>query len=429
MKVEYPDIRNTNYVLNETIGSSMGEIVFPAPTVKIETMDFDDQDIANTILTEHSPQCQLHLRISNIISIRSNSHNSTNESQSQTNQTIGKIITEQSSSGAPSSQEVTRTSEDVIGILSPSSRTSEKSMDATPSFTNIDNIPKVKSTSQEVSWDNLAVPIVFNDSQEVTIPYTNSDYTVGNSLQDITIGSQDITNVSQDITNVLNLATASSNSDTNMPMIDNTLDTEAKSTSQVVTASPLKDITIPTSNVMSLTSSDTINITPLDSQDNIAGSLDISSVIQLDASNAADSDDTIIIIQLDYSDPTTAPAYISSESAETSATLNETTSTTQGSLNKRTQKFLASVGISEALYRANVNMYYTIYSLEEDDVDYISFMSILESSCSVSAPNLSAENIEFEKTALKASSPSQTARQHLKLLVVMLQMLLKVPAI
>ena len=246
MKVEDPDIRNTNYVLNETIGSSMGEIVFPAPTVKIETMDFDDQDIANTILTEHSPQCQLHLRISNIISIRSNSHNSTNESQSRTNQTIGKIISEQSSSGAPSSQGVTHTTEDVKGILSPSSRTSEKSMDATPSFTNIDNIPKVKSTSQEVSQDNLAVPIVFNDSQEVTIPYTNSDYTVGNSLQDITIGSQDITNVSQDITNVLNLATASSNSDTNMPMIDNTLDTEAKSTSQVVTASPLKDITIPT---------------------------------------------------------------------------------------------------------------------------------------------------------------------------------------
>ena len=38
-------------------------------------------------------------------------------------------------------------------------------------------------------------------------------------------------------------------------------------------------------------------------------------------------------------------------------------------------------------------------------MEHISFLSILESSCSVSTMNLRAEQIEFEKTALKASSP------------------------
>ena len=88
MKAEDQDIENTNYVLNETISSSMGEIVFPAPIFKIETTDFDGQDIANTILNKHSPQCQLRLRISNIISIGSNSHSNMNVTQSQSKQLV-----------------------------------------------------------------------------------------------------------------------------------------------------------------------------------------------------------------------------------------------------------------------------------------------------------------------------------------------------
>ena len=74
-KVEDPDSANTNYILNETIGSSMGEIVFPAPVVKTETPATVIQDNVNSILTEHSPQCQLRLQISNITSIRSTTQN------------------------------------------------------------------------------------------------------------------------------------------------------------------------------------------------------------------------------------------------------------------------------------------------------------------------------------------------------------------
>ena len=194
----------------------------------------------------------------------------------------------------------------------------------------MDNTPGVKSASQDVSRDNLAAPIVGDDSQEVTIPYTNSDYIVDNSLQDITIGSQDIATES-------NLANASSNSDITIPMIHNTLDTEAKGISHVVTAPSSHYITIPTLNTVSYTASDTINITPLVSQDNTVGSSIITSDIQPDASSAVDSDDTIIIIQLDYTDPTTAPASTSNDSAGTSSILNETTAITQGPLNKRTK--------------------------------------------------------------------------------------------
>ena len=58
-KVEDPDSANTNYVLNETIGSSMGEIIFPAPVVKTETPAAAIHDNVTSILAEHSPQCHL----------------------------------------------------------------------------------------------------------------------------------------------------------------------------------------------------------------------------------------------------------------------------------------------------------------------------------------------------------------------------------
>ena len=76
-KVEDPDSVNTNYVLNETIGSSMGEIVFPAPVVKTETPETDIHDSVNSILVEHSPQCQLRLQITSISSIGSTTNQNT----------------------------------------------------------------------------------------------------------------------------------------------------------------------------------------------------------------------------------------------------------------------------------------------------------------------------------------------------------------
>ena len=112
---------------------------------------------------------------------------------------------------------------------------------------------------------------------------------------------------------------------------------------------------------------------------------------------ALDSDDTIIIIQPDHQDPMNHSVLDNKDSSETSTSPNNTPSSQHEALNKCTKKFLASVGISEALYKANINVYYTIYLPEEDDVEHISFLSILESSCSVSTMNLSAEQIEFKK--------------------------------
>ena len=78
----------TGYVLNETLGSSLGEITFPAPGyhVKIEPPEYEET--VGDILTKHSPGCKLRVEISNIVSLASHTGEVTLDVQSSSSSTI-----------------------------------------------------------------------------------------------------------------------------------------------------------------------------------------------------------------------------------------------------------------------------------------------------------------------------------------------------
>ena len=65
---------------------------------------------------------------------------------------------------------------------------------------------------------------------------------------------------------------------------------------------------------------------------------------------------------------------------------------------------MLSSGISESVYKKNMHRYFTVSPPENDDIDEISFISILDRSCSVSLINLSNEDIKAEKSVIKSMS-------------------------
>ena len=68
------------------------------------------------------------------------------------------------------------------------------------------------------------------------------------------------------------------------------------------------------------------------------------------------------------------------------------------------EKQMLSSGISENVYKKNMHRFFTVSLPVDDDIDEISFISILDRSCSVSLINLSNEDIKAEKSAIKSTS-------------------------
>ena len=67
-KIEPPDDGNiSSFALTESLGSNLGEIVFPAP-VKQEPLE-----ILRTIISSHSPTCQLWIKITDTYTVKNNS--------------------------------------------------------------------------------------------------------------------------------------------------------------------------------------------------------------------------------------------------------------------------------------------------------------------------------------------------------------------
>ena len=91
------------------MGSALGEVTFPAPVIKHEI-----PDNVEDIITQHSPQCELHVHITNIVSLHQHNESPASTENYSTDSTlIGGVITPQahlignSSSSESSSQDIT----------------------------------------------------------------------------------------------------------------------------------------------------------------------------------------------------------------------------------------------------------------------------------------------------------------------------------
>ena len=388
----------------------MGQIVFPAPFLKIETPEMNICDSVNSILVEHSPQCQLRLQITSISSIGSTAAQNTLHHEYPTPWTFTGSSEDQQSAGNTirfeGSQDVTPTLQDITTGDIPAVTDSESSQDITYPHGNRVTLHKPHSVSQDVTGNNYMTPSAGLYSDAPKQPDMSLETSENEPSQDVTYEPTETTAFS-DPNMTENSACVLNNSDSTTNNIATKMANMADS--HELTTLVYEPLAPTSQDVMPSTTLNSTGVTHDMSTMEVHNSMDnansVGQGITPETNAALDSDDTIIIIQPDHQDQMNQSVFDNNDSSEISTTPNITPSSQHEVLNKRTKKFLASVGISEALYRANVNAYYTIYLPEEDDVEHISFLSILESSCSVSTMNLSAEQIEFEKTALRASSP------------------------
>ena len=75
---------------------------------------------------------------------------------------------------------------------------------------------------------------------------------------------------------------------------------------------------------------------------------------------------------------------------------------------KRCKEHLHSLGLSDSVYSSNSDIFYPALSPEQDEVDYISFKDIIDTTWSIPLDNLSSNDIELEQAYLKShitSSP------------------------
>ena len=143
-----PDV---TYTITESMGSTLGEITFQDPNVKTEAIE-----TAEEIITQHSPQCELHMHITNIVSLQQPSMSPASTIEYSTDSTILRgIVTPQahqicsSSPSEASLQELTAVdSQDATLELS-----SQDATRADDSHTDMLSVPNTLTTvhSQDVT--------------------------------------------------------------------------------------------------------------------------------------------------------------------------------------------------------------------------------------------------------------------------------------
>ena len=142
----------TSLALTESLGSSLGEIIFPAP-VKQEITE--TAETVQNIISTHSPTCQLHLRITNTLSMRNMS-----DANPTTNTAPDKDLDWSLDANLPTSIDSTMESRHSQS-LSLQERQNASLTD--PQASSIDNL---HTTSQEDT-----------DSQKLTLSFTRSTNT------------------------------------------------------------------------------------------------------------------------------------------------------------------------------------------------------------------------------------------------------------
>ena len=82
-------------------------------------------------------------------------------------------------------------------------------------------------------------------------------------------------------------------------------------------------------------------------------------------------------------------------------------------LTEKRKEHLQSLGLSDSVYSSNSEVFYPVLTPEQDEVDYISFKDIIDTTWSIPLDNLNSNDIELEQAYLKShrtSSPRQLVK-------------------
>ena len=352
----------TSFALTESLGSSLGEIFFPAP-VKQET-----PETVQNIISTHSPTCQLCLRITDTYSMKD------------------KLGTNLSPNTAPD-------------------RDLDWSLDAN-ALTSIDTaIQSCKSQSLSPQERQIISPTNFQDSSNDDAHTTLQKDT---NLQELTLSST----WSKDVTNTVCTISDVKDNSSSQELIEVTSRSGSQELTEVTSWS-------------NHSSQEVTDTRPPDHQENVTQEVTLSKEVlsveqenlllnpelaQQDAPQLSEQgylslqDVTNINICQDDTDSETI--IMEPElSIVSPQTMNATEVDVDTPKNEWIKQQLSSLGLPPDVFKANKDRYFLAESVYDHDIDFLHFMDIMDRSVSVTVANLSHEEISFEKEQLKTSSP------------------------
>ena len=413
----------TSFAITESLGSTLGEIVFPVP-VKQELPDSEWN-----IISTHSPTYQLRLQIANTYSlnagniqqskqtdVNSDSNNDWSldanpESSQHTDIGLSVSSGQGSQESTPSpTQGLPSNATHTIGVTvsaEPDSSASKGNslQELTPNIVVITPLQSSSSSGMSEIPSQYPTDLIWamQCSQEVTISYGEDTSSQELSNSDAVLCSQEVTPPQQmthaqdtHICSQVLMATSVDSHDA----IDSQHSQELSSLIQTVSQEDVlqeltsKTVKSPNTSVPITNGSTSGNLQPISiaNNDNIktTPNQDLSA-LRMSASYPSqevttvdpldDSSDTIIMDPLESQEP------------------QDHIKTT------RIKKQLSNMGLPQSVFEVNKNKYFLTESTIDEDVNFLHFTDILDKSCSVTLDNLSQDDITFEKGLLKTSSP------------------------
>ena len=374
------------------------------------------------VLTEHSLHCQLRIQISNIISVQNPSRTPTPTDEYSTDSTIQRGIVTPPAYPLDSTSE-TKTSLNTSDINSKdvTAMTSMSQDVATLHDTDanlnsdlvyqagyFDESSAITITPHE-GEDNSS-PVILNlNSWDIVVPTTSShtESSIDPPSQEATENSvlQDVMNTGGDGSQAahdqpcLQLSTSPSQpmwkkTHTEPPSQDATIQPVSQNVTitngaQSHSATVQAALQVPTSAPKSLASSNhenDTNSTNVDENPLESCSTEPLSETQSFGPTPAQSNET----SQDATDP------IQSCSQDVKGT-----SCAYDPQAEKKKEHLRSLGLSDSIYSSKSNVFYPMLTPEQDEIDYISFKDIIDTTWSVLLDNLSSNDIELEQAYLK----------------------------
>ena len=135
------------YTITESMGSTLGEITFQDPNVKTELTE-----TAEEIIAQHSPQCELRMHISNIVSLQQPSRSPASTMEYSTDSTILRGIVSPQAHQIRSSSPSEASSQEVTAVYSQDVTQELSSQDVTCTDDPSIDVPWVPNTSVTVPF-------------------------------------------------------------------------------------------------------------------------------------------------------------------------------------------------------------------------------------------------------------------------------------
>ena len=442
-KPEPNDPPDVTYTITESMGSTLGEITFQDPNVKTEVVE-----TAEEIITQHSPQCELRMHITNIVSLQQPSRSPASMMEYSTDSTILRGIVMPQAHRICSSSPSEASSQELTAADSQDATLELSSQDATCTDDPRLYVPWVPNISTTVHSQDVTPDLSLQDATQmdtsqmktVSAPITPTtlDFMTMNSTAESSIATSNIVNtslVSQDVTAIdqalidftsnlqeVTTQTGRASNDLALPISTNQMDYTSEndlSSSRVISIVPETNSSgvnsyysmgLLESNATADLQDVTMNIVPgkpespepvVNITRNLApNQLTNRMIVSIPSPSHVELSDASTI---EYS-PDMCDAKGSAQESQLENTKATSSSPLPNSRDREAEKVkrhLLSLGLSESLYSSNSGTYYPVLTPEQDEIDYISFKDIMNMTWSINVENMSADDIASELEYIK----------------------------